>query len=97
MAGELQRDDVKLDTRREVPVYGADNTGTMFARVIFRCPACGTIGEADSWCYGHSAPMECVGESLRVRREPVLIPHAEPERTVTETYRRPDHDLKEER
>lgn len=49
-------------------------------------------GEADSWCENHSAPMECVGESLRVRREPVLLPHAEPERSVTETYRRETTD-----
>lgn len=85
---------VDTESERLVPIYSCKGLRQMFAIVIYRCPACGTTGQANSWCEGHSAPMECVGESLRVQREPVLIPHAEPERAVTETYELGAHDAR---
>lgn len=79
---------VDVETERLAPIYSCKGLRQMFAIAIFRCPSCGSTGKAGSWCEGHSAPMECGDVSLRVQREPVLIPHAEPERTVSETYER---------
>lgn len=73
-------------SERLIPAYSGSVRHEMFVLVVFRCPACGSTGIADSWCEMHSAPMECVGQALRVKREPVLVPHADPERPVTETY-----------
>lgn len=92
MGEQVDRVLVNVPSGHPIYAYGAQIPGEMFALVVFRCPSCGTSGEADSWCENHSAPMECVGESLRVRREPVLVPHAGPERSVTETYRRESTD-----
>lgn len=77
---------------RQVYAYSGSAAGEMFVLVVFRCPSCGSTGKADSWCEGHSAPLECVGESLRVKREPVLVPHAEPDRATTELYDREEPD-----
>lgn len=80
---------VDLDSERQVFAYGGKGLG-MFALVIFRCPSCGSTGTAYSWCEGHSAPMECVGSALRVKREPVLVPHADNGAPTTELYDRED-------
>jgi hypothetical protein len=79
---------VDTESERLIPAYGGKASREMFVLAIFRCPACGSTGKADSWCEGHSAPLELAvqGESLRVKREPVLVPHAEPESTTTEPY-----------
>lgn len=69
--------EVDVDTERKVFAYGAKVPRHMFALVIYRCPACGSTGTAGSWCEGHSAPMECGASSLRVERQPVLVPHAD--------------------
>jgi Zn ribbon nucleic-acid-binding protein len=68
---------VDVDSERKVFAYGAKVPRQMFALVIFRCPSCGSTGTAGSWCEGHSAPVECVGCSVRVERQPVLVPHAD--------------------
>lgn len=47
-----------------------------FDLYIYRCPACGSRGRKGSWCKGHSAPVATHADSLDVRREPVLVPHA---------------------
>lgn len=88
--GERLRVEMTVDTESKRPIwaYGGHAPREMFALIVFRCPSCGSVGKAGTWCEGHSAPLECVGEALRVRREPVLVPHAEPERATTETYDR---------
>jgi hypothetical protein len=78
--------EVDTDSERQIYAYGGKVVGEMFVLVVFRCPACGTTGTAESWCEGHSAPREMAGEALRVKREPVLVPHADPERTTAEPY-----------
>lgn len=87
MATELNVS-VTVDTESErlVYAYGGSAALEMFVLVIFRCPSCGSTGMAGSWCVLHSAPLECVGQSLRVKREPVLVPHADPEQATTELY-----------
>lgn len=79
---------MKIDTgsERQIYAYGGSVAGEMFVLVIFRCPACGTTGMADSWCYGHSAPPDAGASSLKVKREPVLVPHADPDQPTTEIY-----------
>ena len=79
---------VDTESERQVFAYHGSAAGEMFVLAIFRCPSCGSTGKADSWCEGHSAPMECGDVSLKVKRQPVLVPHADPERSVTETYSR---------
>lgn len=85
------------------PLYGGSVPGHMFALFVFRCPSCGSTGEADSWCEGHSAPLAHPDASLRVKREPVLVPHADPDRSTTEIVPRdkerppmPSPDIPEE-
>lgn len=79
---------VDIASERPVFAYGGSVPGEMFALILYRCPSCGSTGKADSWCEGHSAPLECGDSSLRIKREPVLVPHAEPERSTTEIYER---------
>lgn len=74
------------ESERQVFAYGGSAPFEPFVLVIFRCPSCGSTGKAGSWCEGHSAPMECGDQSLRVKREPVLVPHADPDRSTTELY-----------
>lgn len=68
---------VDTDSERSIYAYGGSAPLEMFVLVVFRCPSCGMTGPADSWCEGHSAPLECAGDALRVKRQPVLIPHAD--------------------
>lgn len=82
---------VDVASERQVVAYGGSVPGEMFVLAIYRCPSCGSTGKADSRCEGHSAPLECGNYSLRIKREPVLVPHAEPERSTTEIYEREDH------
>lgn len=77
---------VDTESERQVFAYAGAVAGEMFALIVFRCPSCGSTGKADSWCERHSAPMEAYAEALRVKREPVLVPHAEPESPSTELY-----------
>lgn len=79
---------VDTESERQVFAYGGSVANEMFVLIIFRCPSCGSTGKAGSWCEGHSAPPECVGGALRVKREPVLVPHAEPDQATTELYDR---------
>jgi len=75
---------IDTDSERHVYAYGGAMPGEMFVLAIFRCPSCGSTGRAGSWCEGHSAPLETGAKSLKVKREPVLVPHADPERSTTE-------------
>lgn len=79
---------IDTDSERLVYAYGGSAAGEMFVLAIFRCPSCGSTGKAESWCDRHSAPLECVGDALRVKREPVLVPHADPAQATTELYDR---------
>ena len=79
---------IDSDSERMIYAYGGSVAREMFVLVVFRCPACGSTGMVDSWCVAHSAPPEAVDALLKVKREPVLVPHAEPERSITEIYDR---------
>ena len=83
---------ITTESERLVYAYGGSAPGEMFVLAIFRCPTCGTTGKAGSWCEGHSAPLECGDSYLRIKREPVLVPHADPDVATTEIYdREGDH------
>jgi len=82
-----------IDSERLIYAYGGSVAGEMFVLVVFRCPACGSTGMVDSWCVAHSAPPDAGDAFLKVKREPVLVPHANPEQATTEIYDRgTDHD-----
>lgn len=70
-----------MDPRKVFAYSPLDGSYSLY---VWRCPACGSTGLCDSWCEGHSAPVGTGAKSLRVKREPVLVPHAEPERSTTE-------------
>jgi hypothetical protein len=69
----------------ERTVFGYSPLDGTFSLYIYRCPACGATGKEGSWCTGHSAPPGTVPDDVRleIRREPVLVPQADPEQSVS--------------
>jgi hypothetical protein len=80
---------IDTESERQIFAYGGRVLGEMFPLIIFRCPSCGSTGRADSWCEGHSAPMETYADSLRIKREPVLVSHSDPVKATTECVEHP--------
>lgn len=74
---------MKPESQGERTVYAYSPVDGTFSLYVWRCPACGRTGKAESWCAGHSAPVESGQDSLRVKREPVLVPHPDTTCSVT--------------